>query len=177
VEGNRGSTFFSFFCSQKFIFSFFRSKVICREKTPPTSPFVIHITIISSPAIQKGRSLEHGYTVPTTNTDPRKHPTKVNHKIKANKPKVVPQADANKIIKNTKKATTDTKCRAFYKFRKRPTTKWALALSAKCLKGIIPIKGPHNAFGDRVRFGTQPCGCRLSRGMTNRSMYLLHPNK
>jgi hypothetical protein len=112
---------------------------------------------------------------------PRKLPTEVNHKIKVNKPKVVkPQTDANKIIKNTKKSTTDTKCRhcrAFYKFRKRPTTKWALALSAKCPKGIIPIKGPYNAFGERIRFGTQPCGCRLSRGMTNRSVYFLHPNK
>jgi hypothetical protein len=47
---------------------------------------------------------------PTTNTDPRKLLTKVNHKTKTDKPKAVkPKAN----VKKTKKATTDTKCRAF----------------------------------------------------------------
>jgi hypothetical protein len=70
------------------------------------------------------------------------------------------------------------KCRAFYKRNDKPTTLWALALRARYNKGIKSrIEGPHNALGQPIRLGWQPCGCRVTRGITNRRTYSLNPKE
>jgi hypothetical protein len=100
-----------------------------------------------------------------TKVDDKK--TKVSKRTKVDESKSKSKAKAN-LEKIVKKATKDTKkCKAFYKLGEAPTTKWALALKAVYDKGIIPIKGPHNAHGRRIRLGNQPCGCRISMGITN----------
>jgi hypothetical protein len=110
-----------------------------------------------------------------TKVDDKK--TKVSKRTKVDESKSKSKAKAN-LEKIVKKATKDTnKCKAFYKLGETPTTKWALALKAVYDKDIIPIKGPHNALGKRIRVGNQPCGCRISKGITNRCTYSLYSSK
>jgi spore coat protein CotF len=89
------------------------------------------------------------------------------------------------IKKTTTTTTTETEtinetpqCRAFYKFSNTPTTEWASALRDLYYKGIVLLRGPHNAFGYPINMGFQPCGCRVSWGIVNRRIYSsLSPRK